>query len=49
MTIERTFQGAWRISKVIDGYLVTRQYMGYSKREARVQFNADTRGTTMKK
>jgi hypothetical protein len=34
LEIERTFQGAWRISAMIDGYLVTRQYMGYTKKEA---------------
>lgn len=32
--IERTFQGAWRISAMVNGYLVTRQYMGYTKKEA---------------
>jgi hypothetical protein len=32
--IERTFQGAWRISAMIDGYLVSKQYMGYTKKEA---------------
>lgn len=34
MTIEKTFQGAYRISALVNGYLVTRQYMGYTKREA---------------
>lgn len=34
MTIEKTFQGAWKISAIINGYLVTRQYMGYTKKEA---------------
>ena len=34
MTIERTLQGAWRISALINGYLVTRQFMGYTRREA---------------
>lgn len=34
MTIERTFQGAYKISAIINGYLVTKQYMGYTKREA---------------
>jgi len=33
-TIERTFQGAWRITAMINGYLVSRQYMGYTKKEA---------------
>jgi hypothetical protein len=34
MTIEKTIQGAWRISDIIGGYLEVRQYLGYSKREA---------------
>jgi len=34
MTTERTIQGAWRVSDVIDGQLETRQYFGYTKREA---------------
>lgn len=32
--IEKTFQGAWRISAIVDGYLVSTQYMGYTKKEA---------------
>ena len=43
MTIERTFQGAWRISAIIDGYLVTRQFMGYTKREAINAFKGKTK------
>ena len=34
MTIEKTIQGAWRISDIIGGYLFVRQYFGYSKSEA---------------
>lgn len=34
LSIETTFQGAYRISAIIDGYLTTRQFFGYSKREA---------------
>jgi hypothetical protein len=34
MSIERTFQGAYKISAIVNGYLVTKQYMGYTKREA---------------
>jgi hypothetical protein len=40
MTIERTFQGAYKISANVNGYLVTRQYMGYTKREAIELFKA---------
>ena len=38
LEIERTFQGAWRISAMVNGYLVTKQYMGYTKREAVAAF-----------
>lgn len=34
VSTEKTFQGAWRISAIVAGYLVTEQYMGYTKREA---------------
>jgi len=34
MTIERTFQGAYRISTIKHNQYITKQYMGYSKREA---------------
>lgn len=39
--IERTFQGAWRISAMIDGYLVSKQYMGYTKKEAVALFQQE--------
>jgi hypothetical protein len=42
MTIERTFQGAWRISAIVDGYLVTRQFFGYTKKEAVAAFKEVT-------
>jgi hypothetical protein len=42
MTIERTFQGAWRISGMVDGYLVTRQFFGYTKKEAVAAFKEAT-------
>lgn len=41
MTIERTFQGAWRIGAIIDGYYVTRQYFFYTKKEAIAEFKAE--------
>lgn len=34
ISIEQTFQGAWRISAIVKGYLVSKQYMGYTKKEA---------------
>ena len=34
MIIRKTFQGAWVVSDIVDNQLVSRQYMGYTKREA---------------
>lgn len=44
LTIEYTFQGAIKISAIIDGYLVTKQYMGYTKREAIALFQETHKG-----
>lgn len=41
MTTERTFQGAWRISNVVNGALYSRQYFDYTKREAIATFKSD--------
>lgn len=41
LEIERTFQGAWRISAIVDGYLVSKQYMGYTKKEAVALFQEE--------
>lgn len=41
MTIEKTFQGAWRISTIHNEYLVTRQYFFCSKREAVAEFKEE--------
>lgn len=38
ITYRRTFQGAWELSTVYNGYLFTRQFMGYTKREATSMF-----------
>jgi hypothetical protein len=38
MTIEKTFQGAWKISTIHKGYLVTQQYFFYTKKEAIAEF-----------
>ena len=43
MTARKTFQGAWEISALVGSYLVTRQYFGYSKREAIAAFKGETR------
>lgn len=44
MTITKTFQGAYKISDIIKGYLVEKQYMGYTKREAIKKFKEDIKG-----
>lgn len=39
---ERSFpSGGWRVSAVIDGYRVSRLYLGYNKREAVAEFRRD--------
>jgi hypothetical protein len=43
MIAEKTFQGAWRITDLINGYFVTRQYFGYTKREAMRRFKEETK------
>jgi len=42
MTIERTFQGAWRVSGMVNGYLVTRQFFGYTKKQALAAFKQES-------
>lgn len=37
MTIERSVYG-WVVTDVINGYLVSRLYIGYTKKEARQRF-----------
>lgn len=34
MTVTREHRGAYVISAIVSGFLVTRQYFGYTKREA---------------
>jgi hypothetical protein len=43
MTIDKNAEGAWRISDIVAGYLVTRRYYGYTKREAIKLFKEETR------
>lgn len=43
MLIERNIYGAYVISDIINGYLVTKQYYGYTKRESIRRFKADTK------
>jgi len=41
ITYRKTFQGAWALSAIVGGYLVERQYFGYTKREATQKFHAE--------
>ena len=43
MIIEKTFQGALKVSDIIGGQLVTRQFFGHSKREALRLFKEETK------
>jgi hypothetical protein len=43
MSIDKTHEGAWRISDIVGGYLVTKRYYGYTKREAIKLFKEETR------
>jgi hypothetical protein len=42
MNTEKLINGAWRVSDIVDGYLVQRVYYGYTKREAMRQFRLET-------
>jgi hypothetical protein len=35
--------GSWKVSDIVGGYLVTRVYMGYTKREALATFKREMR------
>ena len=42
MSITKLFpSGAWQVHAIIRGYLVTRTYYGYTKREAARMFRAE--------
>jgi hypothetical protein len=42
MTVEKQYpSGAWLISDIIGGNLVTRRYLDYTKREAVAEFMAE--------
>jgi hypothetical protein len=38
ITYSKTTQGALRLSTLVNGYLVTHQFFGYSKKEATKEF-----------
>jgi hypothetical protein len=41
MLAEKNYEGAWIISDIVGGYLVTRRYYYYSKREALAMFRRE--------
>lgn len=43
MTVEKTAQGAWVISDIIDNQLVRRVYFFYTKREAIQNFRKEVK------
>jgi hypothetical protein len=45
LTIEKNSAGAWVISAIIGGYLVTEQFYFYTKKEATRQFMNNKKGT----
>jgi len=44
LSVEKTFQGAWRVSAIISGYLVQEQFFGYTKKEAVARFKEQHKG-----
>ena len=45
MTATRLHNGAWQVSAIVRGYLTTRTFYGYTKREALALFRAEMKGT----
>jgi hypothetical protein len=44
MSIEKVHpSGAYRVSDIVKGYLVTRVYMGYTKRQALAMFKQEVK------
>jgi hypothetical protein len=43
MTVDKNAEGAWRVSDIIGGYLVTKVYYEYTKREAIKRFKEETK------
>jgi hypothetical protein len=43
MIAEKNYEGAWVVSDIVGGYLVTRRYYYYTKREALAMFRAEAR------
>lgn len=48
MTITKQKYGEWLVQDVVNGYLVSRQYYGYTKREAIREFKQDVKTGVIK-
>ena len=44
LTINRNAEGAWRVSAIVGGFLVTRVYYGFTRRESVARFRAEMKG-----
>ena len=45
MTATRNMHGAWVVSGIVDGYLVTRRYYGYTRRQAIAMWKEEEEGS----
>jgi len=43
MSVYKNANGYWIVSDIISGYLVSRTYIGYTKREAIQRFKKETK------
>lgn len=43
INITQTFQGAWKLSTIKNGYLFTKQYSGYTKSQALKLFKQEVK------
>lgn len=41
MSTVKNPNGSWTVSEIVDGYLVTRTYYGYTRRESLAQFRRE--------
>lgn len=44
MSIERNHEGAWIVSTIHGGFLITRKYYGYTKKQAIALFKNELKG-----
>jgi hypothetical protein len=41
MSTVKNINGSWTVSEIVNGYLVTRTYYGYTKRESLARFRRE--------